>query len=268
MRFNVHRTAAYAVRSTVRTPVYRNSGKSPKKFEEVTYDTDTVFAAAAAAYVDNKGEYIKVEYDGGYNGHDGGDNGDNADGNDVVVRVANRTIMMQYLNGEATLTDEHRAMGGDIRLHFQGLMMTSILADKPMNDFDQSAFDLASGDTIPKNKIGLIAYLPVSFHRDQKRFEVQDRLRCAVDEMLGKLGETVAITVDVVRVSYSQQWSTYYITAITDSNHAVRFSLKTINPDTPLVDSRIKITGKVKTKEDNCTKLTHVKILEEVLVEV
>lgn len=211
------------------------------------FDTAVMFAAAAAAYRENSHEYIKT-----IKTHEV-----NSDGEWIelaTVKRLNRDIMRDYLDGTRVATDEDRALGEQVRRYYQGLQF-KILAGKVLGELDAKALALACGDAVSERDIGIIAYLPAGHAVAARRQSVDERVRDATGELIGKIGDKVTITGEVVRVTWSQQWAVNFVTVITDKNEAVFFAYKR---EIRVGEVR-KFQGTVKSHRDNQTQLNRVR---------
>jgi hypothetical protein len=210
------------------------------------HDTDTVFAAAAAAFRLCAGKYIKAGTLSGYT----------AEGQPIPV-ISNRDFMVRALGDSSMVTEEDRALASNIRTHYKGLMF-KILAGKVLNEFDAKSLALANGDTISDRDIGTVAYLPVGYDRANAKQSVDDRISDARGGHIGQIGDKISFTGEVLRQIHSQQWNCYFTTVITDQDQVVFFSQK----NQATVGSKIAGQGTVKTHHaDGKTQLNRVKFV-------
>jgi hypothetical protein len=210
----------------------------------VMHDTSTAFAVAFAAFCAVGNEYVKA-----------GSFTTNSEGK-MVPQQSNRELMVQMLADQSTLTDFDREMGEKIRTHYKGLLF-KILGGKVLNEFDAKALALANGETVSERDLGTIAYLPAGYERATVRQSVEDRISDARGDHIGVVGDKVSFTGEVLKVVFSQQWTCYFVTVITDEDQVAFFSLK-FSID---IGRKISVTGTVKTHADKqVTKMTRVKI--------
>jgi hypothetical protein len=103
----------------------------------------------------------------------------------------------------------------------------------------------------------VIASLPSCYDRGVKRDNQNRKLETASGGFIGKAGDKIKATVEVVRSVYSQQWNVYFVSGITTDDQAVFFSYKNA------IDSGnvINIAGTVKAHRDNSTQLNRVKVM-------
>lgn len=213
--------------------------------QPVMHDTSTVFAVAFAAFRVLGNQYVKA---GSYRFDDNG----------VTVPVqGNRDMMVALLMDQSKITDFDREMGEKIRTHYKGLMF-KILGGQVLNEFDAKSLALANGENVSERDLGTVAYLPAGYERATLQQTVQDRLNDCEGSYVAGVGSKVVLTGEVVKSVYSQQWNTYYITLITDTNHSVFFAFKH-NID---AGKKIRIAGSVKNHRDNFqTQLNFVKVI-------
>lgn len=176
----------------------------------INYDTETVFAAAAAAQRIN-GEYV---------GNNGGER-----------KIQNRQIMLQILTDEEYA--KHTSCAADIEQareimeYYKGKTL-DIMAGKA-NSYTMSASGAAYKDFIPSNDpltIGLIASLPNAWARSVAYDSTWDRVDTLKRRSahFGSVGEMFRDTVEVLSCIYSKNWFKYYTTALTSAGNVVNFA--------------------------------------------
>jgi hypothetical protein len=207
----------------------------------VKYSTDLVFAAAAAAYRINNYKYeTNVAHSGS-----------------CVTIWPNKTVLRRVIQDSNEITDVDRELGTKIREHLKTYLF-KIVAGVQLNNFDSTALSLANVEEISERDLGYVAYYPVTYERAEKQRSVDERIFNCRAEYAGKIGEKIETTAEIVKSGYSTQWDTFYVTAITLDNQAIRFGIKSRLE----VGSRVTLTGKVK---DHCdgymTKLNYVKLI-------
>lgn len=213
------------------------------------YPVEDVWGAAVAAQRVN-GEYVKeniVKFD---------DNG-----SQEVVKKRNRDIMMDFLSVPGTITDEDRVAGQECRKFLQNDLTFRALKGQ-LSEFDASVsrvvavegeFDSAQH----RLELAVVACLPQSQQRAQARQSIQDRVRSATGGYVGKVGDKVTATAEVVSAKFSQIYGIFWVTAITQDNQALFFSYKS-----QLVSgTQINLVGTVKAHRDNQTQLNRVKVV-------
>jgi hypothetical protein len=208
------------------------------------------WAAAAAAQRVNGGYFkeAKLEWDA--------DTQQNR-----VVKVRNRDIMMQFLNGEQNITQEDRDAGQASRDYLKQDITLRALKGK-LNDFDTSVSRvLAVEDEFDSQQhrleLAVLACLPNSAARGQTRSGVENRLRWAKGGLIGRPGDKVSARVEVLSSNYSQQFNLFFVNGITDQDQPVSFTLReNFNAGTWL-----SIQGRVKVHTNNLTRLNYVKVL-------
>jgi hypothetical protein len=209
----------------------------------VSYPADMVWAAASAAQRIN-GAYIKA--------------GQGYDAATDTVKPSNRELMLQLLDQRSNeITEQDREHGVLVRKGSQALMF-DILKGKILNDFQQTALAISNRDEITSGyDIAVMASLPSGFERTQARNTVEQRVRFAQGGLVGQVGDKVTARVEVLRSSFSQQWMTWFITAVTEQDQPVFFSFKS----ELAVGSTVAITGTVKAHRDGQTQFNRVKLV-------
>lgn len=211
----------------------------PKKMPAISHDAHVVWAAASYAQRINQG-YVKSL--------------------DDTDKVSNRTIIESVLSDISVLTSQDYDMGEQVRRRYNSLTF-EILSGNQLNSFENNALLIAQKDVITSYyDIAVIASLPSCYERDLKRREIFDRIRNAKGEYLGKIGERVNIVVRVLYSTHSRWYNTNWVKAITVNNQACEFNY----PHHLRTDSEISIVGRVKSYRENFTKLTHVKVIDEI----
>ena len=217
-----------------------------KSVSALSYEADLVWAAACAAQRIN-GEYVK---------------GTKWPDAPVDQASTNRELMENILGNDAgtiaVVTDEDREQAVLVRRFYKALTFKLITGNK-LSDFDNTALALSNVDTITtKYELAVIASLPSCYVRGQARNNVENRVKFATGGYIGQYGDKIKLDVEVLRSFFSQQWATYYVTAITADDQAIFFSFKN---DPPAVGSTVTIAGTVKSHKDNSTQLNRVKVL-------
>ena len=211
------------------------------------YSIADVFAAACAAQRIN-GEYLKTDdityYDDGH------------EYSHKVNRVANKTLVHQFLKGEIGMTLEDHEMGDKVMQYCRGLTF-KLLTDKRLSDFEQTMLTIVEKSTTDSNyDIAVVASLPASYQRSLIRAEQNVRLREAAGCIDADVGSKVELDIEVVRCNYSNEWGVFYVTAIADAGVVFFAQQRKID-----VDSKIRIKGKVKRHKEDRTQLSHVKVI-------
>ena len=212
---------------------------------KISYSTNEVFAAACAAQRIN-GEYLKDDknlYD--------------TDGYVTKVeKVANKKLTSQFLRGDFEICDEDREQGQEVRQYCNSLTF-KILQGKTLSDFEQTMLKIADKDTVDSfYEIAVVSSLPASYERSKARREQSNRLRDHQGCLSQAEGTKVELDVEVVRCNYSNNWDTYFVTAIVDGA-VVFFAFR----DKIELGSKIRVKGKIKSHKEDRTQLSHVKIV-------
>jgi len=214
----------------------------------VTYSVDNVWGAACAANRENGGYFKEEQWM------------PNATP-PYIAKRRNRDIMLDILANPAVLTVEDIAQGQECRKFLQQDITFRALKGK-LTDFDSSTSKVIAVeeefDTVKhKLELAIIACLPASQARALERQATQERVRQTSGALIGQPGDKVQLTIEVVKSNYSQQWNTWYATAITADNCAVFFAHRQ-----ELAQSATHtIRGTVKAHRDGSTQLNRVSII-------
>jgi hypothetical protein len=213
---------------------------SYQKPAPLNINADIVWGAACQAHRLNQG-YIKVS-------------------EDAPAGQTNRNLVMQFIADPTQITPEDIEQGKQARKFFQAYTF-KILKGIKLSDFDNTAMLIANRDTIDTNfDIAILTSLPSSYERGIKRQTVDQRIAFAKGGLIGRVGDKMSPTVEVLKSFYSQQWNTNYVTGITSDDQVLFFAFKQ-----PLeVGKQFNIFGTVKAHRDNVTQLNRVKILSVV----
>jgi hypothetical protein len=203
-------------------------------------NADDVWASACMAQRLNQG-YIKVS-------------------EDAPAGQTNRNLVTQYLADTSKITDEDREQGKQVRKFYQAYTF-KILKGIKLSEFDNLAMLLSNRDTIDTNyDVAVITSLPSGYERGMKRQTVDQRIAFAKGGLIGRVGDKMSPTIEVLKSFYSQQWNTNYITGITSDDQVLFFAFKQ-----PLeVGKMYDLCGTVKAHRDNVTQLNRVKVLSVV----
>jgi len=207
----------------------------------LSFNADDVWSAACAAQRIN-GAYVKLSM---------------LSEADNTYKLSNRQVVESLLVDTFNITDEDREQGKKVRAFYQAYTF-KILQGKRLNEFDNTAMLLANRDVITSNyDLAVIASLPSCYERGVVRQSVDQRINFAKGGFIGKIGNKVSATVEVVKSVYSSKWVTNYITGITSDDQVVFFSYRTELPIGAMID----IYGTVKAHRETTTQLNRVKVI-------
>ena len=178
-----------------------------------------------------------------------------------IAKRRNRDVMMDFLHGAETLTDEDRAAGEQCRTFLQSDLTFRALKGK-LTEFDGAISKcLAVQDRFytvsHRYELAVIAALPNFVRRTQTRQDSDQRIRFAQGGLIGKVGDKITVNIEVLSANYSQQFNTFWVCAVTDQDQPVMFGLKEKHD----AGTHLSIQGKVKAHRDNLTQLNYVKVL-------
>ena len=204
-------------------------------------DADLVWSAACTAYRLNGGYLKQPETIG-----------------DQVVRPTNREIVRRALTDTAMITDADRELAQNCR-RYMATAVTMQALKTELGEWAKITAKVCELDTVDSlYDFSVITAMPHSYVRQLKKESVDARLaRC--QGTVGKLGDKVELTVEIVRNNYSAKFNTWFVSGITDDNYAVYFAYREALDS----DTHVKIRGTVKRHTDSATQLNRVKIVEE-----
>ena len=176
---------------------------------------------------------------------------------DAPAGQTNRNLVIQFLADTTQITDEDREQGKKVRQFYQAFTF-KILKGIKLSEFDNTAMLIANRETIDTNyDVAVLTSLPSCYERGMKRQTVDQRIAFANGGLIGRVGDKVSLSIEVIKTIFSQQWNTHYSSGITSDDQVVFFAYK----QELEVGKQFDIYGTVKAHRDNTTQLNRVKIL-------
>ena len=228
----------------------RRQWKPRAKPEGIKHSVDNVWGAAVAAQRMN-GSYLKettyiLDMDKSIT---------------VVDKRRNRDIMVEILENPALLTVQDIAQGQECRKFLQNDITFRALKNK-LTEFDSAVSKVLAVtedfDTVThKYELAVVACLPQSHTRSMAREANQARIQQTTGEYIGQVKDKVTLNVEIIRCVFSQNYNTWFATAITQDNQAVFFSIRESHD----AGTHLTIRGTVKAHKDGSTQLNRVSIL-------
>ena len=214
------------------------------------FEVDLVWAAAVAAQRVN-GEYLKV---------------DQVEWNEAaqaskIVKRRNRDVMTEFLRNPGTITAEDREQGTKVRLFLQNDLTFRALKGR-LNDFDQATSKVLAVEdkfdsALHRYELAIVACLPASAVRSEKRSTADERVKFARGGLIGQPGAKVSANVEVLSAVYSNNYNCWFIKGLTDQDQPVFFSYR----EGMGAGTHLTVQGTVKAHRDNLTQLNRVKVL-------
>jgi hypothetical protein len=204
-------------------------------------NADLVWSAACTAYRLNSGYLKEPEVIG-----------------DQVIRPTNRELVRRCLENLSLITDADREQARNCRRHMATSVTMQALRTE-LGEWSKITARVCDLDTVTSNyDLSVITAMPHSYVKQLKKESVDARLtRC--QGTVGKLGDKVNLTVEILRNQYSAKFNTWFVSAVTTDNYAVYFAYREeIRPE-----SNLNIRGTVKRHNDRATQLNRVKIVGE-----
>ena len=176
---------------------------------------------------------------------------------DAPAGQTNRNLVIQFLADTTQITDEDREQGKKVRQFYQAFTF-KILKGIKLSEFDNTAMLIANRETIDTNyDVAVLTSMPSCYERGMKRQTVDQRIAFAQGGLIGRVGDKVSLSIEVIKTIFSQQWNTHYSSGITSDDQVVFFAYK----QELEVGKQFDIYGTVKAHRDNTTQLNRVKIL-------
>jgi hypothetical protein len=208
----------------------------------LNFNADDVWGAACAAQRIN-GSYVKLSM--------------LSESDKQLNKLSNRQLVESLLVDSFNITDEDREQGKKVRAFYQALTF-KILQGKHLSEFDNNAMVLSNRDIITSNyDLAVICSLPSCYERGVVRQSVDQRISFARGGFIGKVGNKVSTSVEVLRSVYSQSYNVNFVTGINSDDQVVFFAYKKELDVGKMYD----IYGNVKSHRDNTTQLNRVKVI-------
>ncbi len=208
------------------------------------YPAEQVWAAACAAFRIN-GAYRKYP--------------DIQDGK--IVAPANRDLVKLYLAIDNCdfVTEADRRQAAVC----QQTLKNSVTLRALKGELDEWSLLIARMTALDEvttdYEVSVITALPKNYYQIIERENINSRLAHCDSTVLGRVNDTVTLEGEIVRVSYSNRFNTYYTTVITAANQEVFFAYRE-----PLATTRkIRFCGRIKRHAGRATQLSRVRILEQ-----
>jgi hypothetical protein len=207
-------------------------------------DADLVWSAACTAYRINGGYLKETEMIG-----------------DQVVRTTNRDLVRRAVDNPLLITDADRDMARNCRQHLATTVTMQALKLE-LGEWARITARVCGLDTVDSMyDFSVITAMPHSYVKQLRKESVDARLaRC--DGLSDQLGDKVELAIEVVRNNYSAKYNTWFVSAVTQDNHAVYFAYREEIPS----ETHAKIRGTVKRHSDRSTQLNRVKLQQQEVV--
>ena len=205
-------------------------------------DADLLWSAACTAYRLNNGYLKEPEVIG-----------------DQVIRPTNREIVHRALANTSLITDADRELAQNCRRHLATAVTMQALKTE-LGEWAKITAKVCDLDTVDSMyDFSVITAMPHSYVKQLKKESVDARLARCESGAIGKIGDKVELAVEIIRNNYSAKFNTWFISAITNDNHAVFFAYReALTPET-----HVTIRGTVKRHADRATQLNRVKLVGE-----
>ncbi len=212
------------------------------------FTADQVWGCAAAAQRINGGYFKEVQF---------GTKDGQIDCN-VIHKRANKDMVKQWLRDQdfSQITAADLEAGIKARDHFKGYTLLAIAGK--LNDFQQTAFKIASKDTFTGRDLydfAVVSCLPHVAERDAARNELKRDIY-ASEQLQGAEGDEIKGDIVVISNRYNPEFGKYKVTARMGESFVDFWFTREL-----VVDSTLRIKGKIKRQRgDKTTQLNYVKI--------
>lgn len=219
-----------------------------KKQKQVFKFKDVIIASVVADRV-NKG-YIKesaYRYD-------------NEAENYVPTSIANKNLMREMLMPGTAIRDEINALkmtpisannkdfkiADNICEYIEGLALKALTDE--LHGYEKNIYNIYENDEVTSFDFGILASFPSSFKRANKKESLDLKINklCGDNGYIGKVGDKVKVTVNIVNHVYSKNYSSHIYTGITSENNLVAFWSQKDTTELGKIGSTINVTAKVK----------------------
>jgi hypothetical protein len=215
-----------------------------KQTSDFNHSAEVVWAAACAAYRIN-GAYRKYP--------------DIQEGK--IVAPANRELVKLYLGIDNCefITEADRQQG----LKCRQTLQNSVTMEALKGQLDEWSLLIARmtalEDVTTDYEVSVITALPKNYDQIVARENLNSRLAHCDNTPIGRMNERVTVEGEIVRVSYSNRFNTFYTTVITKANQEVFFAYR----ERLATTRQIRFCGRIKRHAGRATQLSRVKISEQ-----
>ena len=214
------------------------------RYVSPSYNTADVFVAACAAHRANCG-YLKI-------------GATDDEGN--VIRLPNKILIRQFLEKSFDVRDEDRELSEKV-MQFCRSLTFKLLMEHRLSDFEQNMLSIVEKETLSSIfDISVVSSLPAAYLRAHDRKTIDARINSATG-FIGTVGDKIKFTAEVLRCNYSEQWGTFFVTAMMPDNKAIFFSYR----NKIEIGVNIIAEGKIKAhrnQREDSTQLHYVRVFQ------
>lgn len=164
-------------------------------------------------------------------------------------------------------TDKDHEQADEI-IHYYRRLSFGVLGGTA-NDYMASVFRVTQNQEITTKDFGFIASVPNAYQKDLEAKKVKAIAKDSVKEHFGKIGDSIKLSIKIIKVKFLPSLNCFAYEAITNQNYLISFLSKhTIGGQDQCLEIKCKIKAHVqnfhsKTPE---TQLNYVKVLDTTLV--
>jgi hypothetical protein len=218
-----------------------------RKEPDFYYPAEAVWAAACAAYRINGGYFKYPDVQQG-----------------KIVKPTNRELVKLYVTDSSHqyITDADHRQGSLCRQTLKNSVTMTALKGE-LSEWNLLVARMTALDTVQSDyELSVITALPKSYDQTVARENLDNRLAHCDTGLIGRVNDRVTLSGEIVRVSYSNKFNTFYTTVITDANQEVFFAYR----ERLVTARRISFCGRVKRHAGRATQLSRVKLIEQEVV--
>lgn len=180
--------------------------------------------------------------------------------NYVPTSIANKNLMREMLMPGTAIRDEINALkmtpisanDKDFKIadticeHIEGLALKALTDE--LHGYEKNIYNIYESDEVTSFDFGILASFPSSFKRANKKENLDLKINklCGDNGYIGKVGDKVEVTVNIVNHVYSKNYCSHIYTGITSENNLVAFWSQKDTTELGKIGSIINIKAKVK----------------------
>lgn len=173
----------------------------------------------------------------------------------TVIKTPNKVLVKKWLMENLQPTAEEIALGQQYRAQINTFTL-KVLTGK-INDFEQTALKIAQKDEFTGRDLldfAIVSCLPNVARTDQSRTEIKREIYHS-EQLPGAEGDTVVISLTVLRSRYNPEYNKYKIHARAGESFVDFWFSRAVEGD-------LRVKAKIKTQRgDKTTALNYVKII-------
>ena len=165
----------------------------------------------------------------------------------IVKYNSNKSIMLDMLKRDTPyeITDVDKELYQQIETTLNYWTLDKLSGN--ISEFNNEILNVASGDEVPTQRIGVVAAIPSTVIKDIERRDIEEKLVQIGKNFSAKPGDSVNTVMEITKVIYSARFGAEILNGITDDGEVVWFfTSKKAKEYFGNVGYKVRITGKVK----------------------